>query len=162
MWKTTEEFAKWYTDNGLPFQPPVGVEVFLSDDATAFCMYRNEQFQVELYLVHPQPNVPTHEHPGVEVIEVAVTHTAVNLIPVLKSGQSHGTGIKEKANTAGYPLISIQRWHPKLTPTTVAAQWKGKTAGPIHEELIRRFYPDAYIIPGYADVTRKKDELDKC
>lgn len=162
MWKTTEEFAQWYVDNGLPFKPPVGVEVFLSDDATAFCTYREGQFQVEIYAVHPQPNVPMHEHPGVEVIEVAVINGCVNLIPVLKNGQSHGTGIREKANVAGYPLVSIQRWHPKLTPTTVAAQWKGQTAGPKHEALIRRFHPDAYIIDGYADITRRKDELDQC
>ncbi len=162
MWKTTEEFAKWYIDNNLPFQPPPGVEVFISDDATAFCMYRNGQFQVELYLVHPQPSVPTHEHPGVEVIEVAVTNTIVNMIPVLKNGQSHGSGIREKANKVGYPLVSIQQWHPKLAPTTVAAQWKGKTVGPKQEALIRRFYPDAYIKDGYADVTRKNNELEKC
>ena len=160
MWKTTQEFADWYVSNGLPFQPPPGVEVFLSDDATAFCMYRNGQFQVELYLVHPQPNVPTHEHPGVEVVEVAVTNTVVNLVPVLRNGQAHGTGIREKANVAGYPLVSIQRWHPKLTPTTVAAQWKGNTAGPMHEDLIRRFYPHAYIINGYADITRRNDEVE--
>lgn len=159
-WNSTEEFAKWYVDNGLPFQPPAGVEVFLSDDATAFCMFRDGQFQVELYLVHPQPNVPEHEHPGVEVIEVAVTESVVNLIPVLKNGQSHGTGIREKAQIKGYPLVSIQRWHPKLTPTTVAVQWKGNTVGPKQEALIRRFHPDAYVIDGYADVTRRINELE--
>jgi hypothetical protein len=154
-WTSTEDFAKWYVDNNTPFLPPVGTEVFMSDDATAFCMFRKGQFQVELYLVHPQPFVPEHEHPMVEVVEVAVTDTTVNLVPVLKNGQAHGTGIREKANVAGYPLISIQRWHPKLVPTTIAAQWKGKTAGVMHESLIRRFHPDAYIIDGYADVTRK-------
>lgn len=153
-WNSTEEFAKWYVENGIPFMPPKDVEVFLSDDATAFCMFRKGQFQVELYLVHPNPLVPTHEHPGVEVIEVAITESVVNLIPVLKNGQSHGSGIREKASKVGYPLISIQRWHPKLTPTTVAAQWKGETVGTKHETLIKRFNPDAYMIDGYADITR--------
>jgi hypothetical protein len=153
MWSTTQEFADWYLQNGLPFKPPIGVEVFMSDDATAFCMYREGNFQVELYLIHPQPFVPEHEHPMVEVIEVAVTDTTVNLVPVLKSGQSHGTGIREMASDVGYPLISIQRWHPSLQPTTVAAQWKGKTAGIKHEGIIKRFHPNAYIANGYADVT---------
>lgn len=161
-WKTTQEFADWYIANGMPFRPPCGVEVFLSDDATAFCTFREGQFQVEIYAIHPQPNVPEHAHPGVEVIETAVLNSNILLVPVLKDGHTHGTGIREKANIAGYPLISIQRWHPNLIPTTIAAQWKGKTAGPLHEALIKRFHPNAYIIPGYADVTRSKDELDKC
>jgi len=161
MWKTTQEFADWYIVNGFPFRPPDGVETFLSDDATAFCMYREGQFQVELYLIHPQPNVQIHEHPGVELIETPWTNGGFRPCAVLKNGQEHGTGIREMANTVGYPLIAIQQWHPKLTPTTAAAQWKGNTAGPMHEGLIRRFHPDAYIVPGYADVTRRKDELDE-
>jgi hypothetical protein len=161
-WENTESFANWYVTNNTPFLPPAGTEVFMSDDATAFCMFRKGQFQVELYLVHPQPNVPNHEHPGVEVVEVAVMDTVVNLVPVLKNGQAHGSGIREKANVAGYPLISVQRWHPKLTPTTVAAQWKGKTAGPMHSALIKRFHPDAYVTDEYADVTRKMTDVEYC
>lgn len=159
-WGDTESFAEWYVKNNTPFMPPPGVEIFRTDDATSFCMFRKGQFQVELYLIHPQPNVPIHEHPGVEVVEVAITDTVVNIIPVLKNGQSHGSGVREKANVAGYPLISIQRWHPKLTPTTVASRWKGATVGPMQEDLIKRFYPDAYVTNGYADVTRTKNELE--
>jgi hypothetical protein len=29
--------------------------------------------------------------------------------------------------------------------------WKGKTAGPMQEKLIKRFNPDAYVVDGYAD-----------
>lgn len=160
-WNSTEEFAKWYVDNGLPFMPPVGVEVFNSDDATAFCMFRKGQFQVELYLIFPQPLVPIHEHPGVEVVETPVTEGIVHVIPTLKNGQAHGQGIRDRAELKGYPLVSIQRWHPKLTPTTVAAQWKGKTVGPKHEALIRRFNPNALIYNGYADTTRTMEELEE-
>lgn len=154
-WSSTEAFAAWYVENGMPVMPPLGVETFLSDDATAFCMFRKGQFQVELYLIHPEPMVQTHEHPGVELVETPIIDGKIFSKEVLKNGQSHGSGIRETANNLGYPLLAIQRWHPKLTPTTAAAQWKGKTAGPMHEALIRRFHPEAYIVDGYADVTRK-------
>jgi len=160
-WKSTDDFAKWYVDNGLPFMPPVDVEVFNSDDATAFCMFRKGQFQVELYLIFPQPFVPIHEHPGVEVIETPVTEGLVHLIPTLRNGEAHGQGIRDRAELRGYPLVSIQRWHPKLTPTTVATQWKGKTVGPKHEALIRRFNPNAFIFDGYADTTKTMDYLEE-
>lgn len=158
MWKTTEEFAKWYLDNRLPIKPPVEVETFLSDDATAICLFREGQFQVELYLIHPCPLVQVHEHPGIELVETPCINGVFKQLPVLKSGQEHGVGIRETAQNKGYPLLAIQRWHPSLTPTTAAAQWKGKTAGKKHEELIKRFHPNAYIIDGYADVTRKINE----
>jgi hypothetical protein len=37
--------------------------------------------------------------------------------------------------------------------------WKGKTVGPMQENLIRRFHPDAYVIDGYADITRKMSDV---
>lgn len=160
-WNSTEDFAKWYVDNGLPFMPPANVEVFNSDDATAFCMFKKGQFQVELYLIFPQPLVPIHEHPGVEVIETPVTDGVAHVIPTLRNGQAHGQGIRDRAELKGYPLVSIQRWHPKLTPTTVAAQWKGKTVGPLHEALIKRFHPNALIVDGYADVTKPSDYIER-
>ena len=159
-WESTNDFAKWYVDNGNPFLPPHNVEIFRTDDATSFCMFRHGQFQVELYLIYPQPNIPIHEHPGVEVVEVAVINGTVEIVPVLFNGQSHGLGIRNKADIRGFPLISIQRWHPKIKPTTVSSQWKGNIVGPMHEELIKRFHPNAYIVDGYADVTRTKDELE--
>jgi hypothetical protein len=122
-------------------------------------MYREGQFQVELYLIHPTPLVQVHEHPGVELIETPWINGSCFQATVLKEGESHGFGIRETANTVGYPLIAIQQWHPKLTPTTAAVQWKGKTAGPMHEKLIKRFHPEAYIIPGYADVTRSMSDV---
>jgi len=154
-WDSLDSFYTWYTESGLPYRPPTPAEVFLSDDATAVCLFREGQFQVELYLIHPEPLVQDHEHPGVEVIKVETFDGQLFPTGVLRNGQSHGVGIRDSANKTGYPLLAVQRWHPKLTPTTVASRWKGKTAGPMHEALIKRFNPDAYIVDGYADVTRK-------
>jgi hypothetical protein len=36
--------------------------------------------------------------------------------------------------------------------------WKGPTVGPLQEALIKRFNPDAYVVDGYADITRKQDQ----
>jgi hypothetical protein len=35
--------------------------------------------------------------------------------------------------------------------------WKGTTVGPMHEALIRRFNPTAYVVDGYADITRSAE-----
>lgn len=157
-WANIQEFADWWIGARMPIKFPDYPEIFLSDDATATCLFRKGRFQVELYMIHPKPGVPTHEHPDVEVIKI---RTGIPGGPVasdiLRKGEAHGSGMKLEAEVRGFPLIAIQHWLTR-DPTTIASMWKGKTAGPIHENLIRRFNPDAYVIDGYADTTRKMTE----
>jgi hypothetical protein len=165
-WSGVQEFAHWWCDAGMPLLPPTGAEVFLSDDATAFCMFRRGRFQVEMYLIHPQPNLQDHEHPGVEVIKMRIEGTVSpntgpfqvpgtwgRMSPVLKRGRAHGNGAASFGEVLGFPLVAFQHWQDR-EPCTVAAAWKGPTVGPKHEALIRRFYPDAFIERGYADITK--------
>lgn len=155
-WKDIVEFSDWWTENNMPMMFPPFSEVFISDDATATCLFRKGRFQVELYLIHPTPVVPCHEHPGVEVIKIRSGMRCPPMASgVLYDGQSHGSGMKLEAELKGFPLIAVQHWLTR-EPQTVAAMWKGPTAGPKHEAIIRRFNPDAYIKDGYADITRKQ------
>ncbi len=107
-----------------------------------------------------------HEHPGVENIEITNLEWG-NLTQSLlnerrqQAGQPHGRAIRERADSKGFALFSAQRWDDGLEISTIGARWKGNTAGPKHEALIRRFNPDCFIRPtvpslyGYADVTVK-------
>jgi hypothetical protein len=156
-----EEFALWYIASGIPLKPPSNAEVFMSDDATASCLFRHGRFQFEVYLIHANPVIPQHEHPGVDNIEFPVKDLArtANLAAIrgltLRSGMSHGASIRERAGHSGFVLYSAQKWDEGLEMSTIGARWKGHTAGPKHEALIRRFNPDCLVYPGYADVTRK-------
>jgi hypothetical protein len=158
-WDNVRAFADWWIAAGMPILFPANPEVFLSDDATAVSLFRHGQFQIELYLIHPTPKVPIHEHPGVEVIKMSLTAAEKGPIMsnVLKEGESHGAGQRQAAEQIGYPLIAVQHWLTR-EPTTIASMWKGPTVGPLQEALIKRFNPDAYVVEGYADITRKQDE----
>lgn len=157
-WKDVKEFADWWMKAGMPIVFPPNPEVFLSDDATAVTMFRHGRFQIEMYMIHPHPKVPTHEHPGVEVIKMRLGNTKTPIMSnTLKEGESHGAGLRLEAEKLGFPLIAFQHWKTR-EPTTVASMWKGPTVGPLQEALIKRFNPDAYVIDGYADITRKQDE----
>ncbi len=156
-WANVEEFGKWWIGSGMPMMFPPGAEVFLSDDATAICLFRKGRFQVELYLIHPHPKVPVHEHPGVEVIKVRLNSKKYPAMSeTLHKGQSHGAGIRKESEERGYPLLAIQHWLDR-EPATVASMWRGETVGPKQEALIRRFNPDAYITEGWADITVTKE-----
>lgn len=153
-WDNVRAFADWWMQAGTPIIINKNPEVFLSDDATASCLFRKGRFQVELYMIHPQPTVPAHEHPDVEVIKMRMGYKDhLSFSNVLKNGESHGAGIKYEAELSGYPLIAFQHWLTR-DPTTIASMWKGNTVGPKHEALIRRFNPNAYVVDGYADITR--------
>lgn len=164
-WNSIEEFHDWYVGNGMPFLPPENVEIHCSDDATAVCVFRKGQFQVELYLVHPNPLVQVHEHPGVRLIKIMSKGVGSNGVfgcteGVLDNGGAHGLGGRSTEEN-GFLLMGIEQWHPSLTPSTVAAAWKGKTAGPKHEALIRRLRPNALVVDGYADTTKTMDYLEE-
>lgn len=159
-WQTVDEFAQWWIAAGSPMRFPPDAEIFRSDDATAVSVFRQGQFQVELYLIHPTPTVPNHEHPGVDVIKIQMGEgtQGIEMMPTLTDGESHGAGIKVDAQL-GFPLLAVQHWKTR-TPITIAAMWKGPTVGPLHEALITRFNPDAYVTQGYADITRLKENTD--
>jgi hypothetical protein len=154
-WDDVNSFAHWWIEAGLPMKFPHKPEVFLSDDATSVPIFRHGRFQIELYLIHPQPKVPDHEHPGVEVIKLRMgSANVLGLTEALVDGKSHGAGFRLEAETIGFPLLAIQHWKTR-DPITIAAMWKGTTVGPLQEALIKRFNPDAYVVDGYADITRK-------
>ena len=153
-WNNVEEFADWWLRAGMPIKFQKGSEVFLSDDATSIALFRKGRFQVELYLIHPCPKVPKHEHPDVEVIKMRLDGMKYPYLSnTLRNGESHGSGLILEAEDKGYPLLAIQHWLTR-DPTTIASMWKGNTVGPLQESLIKRFNPDAYINNGYADITR--------
>lgn len=164
-WDNVHEFGKWWIENGMPYNPPYDQEVFLSDDATAISFFRKGHFQVEMYLIHPDPLVPVHEHPGVEVIKARVFRNPddhslyAQFSPVLHEGESHGVGMRLEGAKIGFTLFAIQHWLTR-TPTTIASMWKGPTVGEKQENLIRRFNSDAFIHGHYADITKPADYLN--
>lgn len=157
-WENVTEFGKWWVATGMPIRFPKNPEVFRTDDATSISIFRQGRFQIELYLIHPKPQLQDHEHPGVEVIKMRMGLSGIGFTDALKDGESHGAGIRLEAETLGFPLVAIQHWKTR-EPITIAAMWKGETVGPMQENLIRRFHPDAYVIDGYADITRKMTDV---
>ena len=170
-WITIEEFTQWYLDLKMPMMIPWNANVICSDDATAMCLFRKGQYQVELYLVHPQQFVPLHEHPDLEVITMFLSGgetspTSDNcaygvgehwglMAPRLEKGEAHG-GITSTVDRGGFALLAFQKWPVEIPPSTAAVRWRGETAGPKQERMIRNAYPAAYIEPGWANITGNK------
>ena len=160
MWNTVEEFAQWYEEQGFPIRPPQQNSIFRTNNASAVVLYREGQFQVEMYIGDPNTLTPEHSHPGVESMimylsgegsttvnskEVADPRPYFNMINPdgtsvlfkqklrLNPADSHGL----KTYDRGFAFFSIEKWPDGVDLTSVAAHWEGETTGDIHNKIIK-------------------------
>lgn len=168
-WKDVEEFADWYMANRMPWMIPWEAEVICSDDATAITTFRHGRWQVELYLVHPDMAVPSHSHPGMESViirlgagniarrhETGVSEIWGAMAPVLHSGEVHG-GRPLGFSPKGYAMLTFQQWPEGMEVSSAAVLWRGYTAGPKQDAIVKRYLPNAFVQDGFADVTQDQN-----
>ena len=168
-WDTVENFTGWWIKNRMPLMIPNDAEVIVSDDATAVCVFRHGRFQIEFYIIKPHYSIESHCHPGMEIMTLyfaggknspygarSFHNTADKWGRVrskLESGEYHGG--EDTDVFSGFVLVALQKWDEGIPMTSAAINWTGSTAGPMQEALIKKHRPDAFVEPGYADVTRK-------
>jgi hypothetical protein len=164
-----DHLVEWYFASGTPLAIPWDADVVVSDDATAISLFRHKHYQVELYLVYPSIAIPLHEHPGMlsRIISLGggkqgrakgLVSTSWGVDSGTTSlGQKHG-GRNFGSSPRGYAMLTFQIWPVGMRPTSAAYHWKGETAGPKQDALIKAVNPSAISIPGYADVTQVAPE----
>ena len=168
-WNTLEEFVDWYLDSRMPLMIPYNAEVIRSDDACAVCIFKKGHYQVEFYQEYPEMWIRKHSHPRMDVIVMqlgggsvapkdthGVSKTWGVLNTNLKAGEYHG-GDSSSITSNGFITLAFQRWERVDEMTSAAIQWNGELQGPIQQNLIRQSKPDAYIVEGYADVSKTKE-----
>jgi hypothetical protein len=177
-WNSIEEFVDWYIDARMPLMVPWNAHVIRSDDATAMCVFKKGHYQVELYLEFPKMYIQRHSHPRMEVIVVDFGGGHINpagehpmgtakswgkVFENVKDGNEHG-GDTISSFSNGSCFLACQRWENIDEMTSAAIQWKGTTAGPLQEELIRKAFAnrnlEVKVESGYADVSEPK-QLNK-
>jgi len=144
MWKTVEEFAAWYKQNKFPMRPPIEDPVYVTEISMSYVLFREGQYQAELYLVKPNTGSPEHSHPGVENIIMIlggdIGTTKDNITQGIFGNQ--GPTIKDKGTHAlhtgnkGGAFLSIEKWREGSIPNSVTINWKGETCGEEHTKLL--------------------------
>ncbi len=160
MWQTLEEFAQWYKDNGFPVRPPFEDPVYVTDISYSYVLFREGQYQAELYLVRPNTSSPEHSHPGVENIVMVWggnVHTIQNgklfdysehytepsengtnklfgmCSQKLTDNQTHALIAGDK----GGAFLSLEKWPEGVIPNSVTINWKGDPVDPTHGTMIK-------------------------
>ena len=168
-WDSLEDFVDWYCDQRMPMMIPWNANVIRSDDAVAICLFRKGNYQVEFYIEYPNMYIWKHSHPRMEVItmtmggggtwkpnEGSTTNTGSTwggLSTKLVNGAYHG-GDADASTGNGFVILAFQRWENPEEMTSAAVQWKGQIQGKYQENLIKSYYPEAFIKEGYADITK--------
>jgi len=158
-WNTIEEFAQWYKENNYPIRPPFGEPIRITDISYSMVLYREGQYQVELYLLKPNSETPPHSHPGVESIGICWTgglsieqggeffdsapydfkapdgtSTLFGAMgAILPSGASHSLFTKEN----GGAMLTLEKWPDGITPTSATVNWAGDPVDEGHRSLIQ-------------------------
>lgn len=159
MWKTLEEFAEWYKNQGFPIRPPFEDPVYTTDISYSYVLYREGQYQAELYLVRPNTSSPEHSHPGVENIimvwggDVSFSQEGkyTDLSEHYQEANSQGTnklfgmcgpnlnGTATHALYAGAKggaFLSLEKWPEDRKPSSVTIHWQGEPVDAEHGKII--------------------------
>lgn len=158
-WDDLESFADWYMASKMPIRIPENSHVYTNENASAIVLFRHKNFQVELYLGFPENYVDEHYHPGMEVITMQIGKMNPGIIwggytDTLLDGQSHSANF---LSTNGCVFLTFEKWFDESRMTSASVNWVGRTAGPRHDALIKKHYPDSHIENGHADVRKKED-----
>ena len=159
-WSSVEAFALWYVGRRYPFRIPEGEPTYGTANSRSLALYREGQFQAELYLVKPDSASPEHCHPGIDSVivpwggEFSSTRngqfrdgsrywgvrTAQGTSPAfgtlserLNDSQTHALYAYRK----GAAFLSIERWRSDLRPTSVTVNWEGEPVDDGHQRVIR-------------------------
>ena len=152
-----ENFKNWYFAQKrtmrlcVPFDNPL---VFV-DGVIGLTLYRENNFQVQLFIFEPDVKIPEHIHPNVDSFELFLygmkfTHSGKTVVDSstwadmhehpdhvllrVKPNDWHG-GISSKN---GGSFISIQHWLNNTKPTHVTDDWQGDVIGNTHKQQLER------------------------
>lgn len=160
MWNTLEEFVEWYKAEGFPIRPPFEDPVYVTDISYSFVLFREGQYQAELYLVRANTSSPPHCHPGVENIIMVwggnpytdINGVAIDYPEEFNSKADDGTsklfGMQGgkltdsdthalRTGTKGAAFLSLEKWPAGVSPNSVTINWVGDPVDPLHGNIIK-------------------------
>lgn len=129
-----EAFLQWWLAV-RPINTPPDNTLIYQKDTHGVVLYRQGQYQVELFTVEPNSEIVPHIHPNVDSFEVFVSGD----IQFMRDGvvfdqTTLGDQIRVKPHSwhgglfgkRGGCFLSVQKWLNGVQPTFVGDDWKDK------------------------------------
>jgi len=145
MFDDLPHFKDWWLQN-RPLNTPQDDALRYVGDVHGVVLYRQDPYQVELFITKPNSEIIPHVHPNVDSFEVYVSGD----IKFTKDGEVYdqnklGSSLRVYPNNyhggvfgeRGGCFISIQKWLNGVKPTFVGDDWK---------DLVQsKSYADSYV-----------------
>ena len=155
---TVEDFKNAWLSAKCPIRPPFKDPIFFTEMTASLCIYREKNFQIELYIVKENMDCPTHHHPGVDSTFVYLTgdlefgdenghykdlaefqHEGIDGTHALfgrtvnaLNGEKHSV----RTHHGGAAYLSFEKWNNGF-PNSVAVNWVGETVGEQHTTIVK-------------------------
>jgi hypothetical protein len=137
------KFKDWWLKN-RPLVVPHDNAVAFDDNIRGLVLYRAECWQVQLFILDPNTNIPEHLHPNVDSFEVFLTgdieFTINGKVLTPRSDSANFNGLSPhfnkfirvspttwhggKSAEVGGTFLSIQQWLNGVKPTNVGNDWE--------------------------------------
>jgi hypothetical protein len=158
-------FLRFYMNNAGPLAfVPLHDTVHDVDGVRSVTMFREGQFQVQMFIAPPNKIIPEHTHPNVDSYEVYVggqirfskhgkwcaTEDEANAADVRDLCGLRGTAIRVYpqdphggvAGPSGSCFLSVQHWLNGVAPTCVANDYTGVVMGEDHLSKVTTGAPE--------------------
>jgi len=150
------DFAFNFFKHRLFFYTPQN-SVYIVEGVKGVVLYRENNKQVQLFIVEPNSVIPSHHHPDVDSYEMLLCGMEFNInnkivLPLrfsrLTDKNNHPLGARYllrvkpndphggKSGPNGGAFLSIQCWLNGKIPTSVGENWVGETMGGIHQSKV--------------------------
>lgn len=135
-------FLNWWLST-RNFNPPVETPTNQNGNLSGVVLYRDNSFQVQLFIVKPNSEIEPHIHPNVDSYEVYVSGDIEFMCDGVwfDQAQTQGNGVMRvrpsswhggKFGPRGGCFLSVQHWLNNVHPTSVGDDWadhSGNTNG---------------------------------
>ena len=151
-WETLSEFTRWYKDNNYPIRMPHDAYVYPTDVTYSVCVFKQDVYQVELYLARPYCFSSRHSHPfeqqliyiGGDITGRRGVGDQEGPISVMSGSETDGTvgGILHPGHwhevgsgEHGFAFFNCQKWPNKEMMTSAVVEYKGPSVGEMHDKI---------------------------
>lgn len=125
------KFAVWWLRT-KPFTPSADpIRIIKGGTILGFTLYRSAPFQVQLFILSPNQDAPSHAHPNIDSIEYHLAGHAdfrMDQDVHMLAGMFHvppGEFHTATAGPGGGSFLSIQKWLNGHSPSSVELDWEG-------------------------------------
>ena len=132
--ESLEKFLHWWL-SARPMNTPNELPTNFNGTLSGAVLYRQEPYQVQLFIVQPNSDIEAHIHPNVDSYEVYVggdinfmcdnveyKNNAIGNCIRVKPNSWHGGKFGER----GGCFLSVQKWLNGVIPTSVGNDWHDK------------------------------------